>query len=54
VYVNGQRIAAQPASTGLREGDRIEIGGSAEVVLVYEMRPLESDGIAGPQVDVSV
>src|SRR5213076_1648486 len=26
VYVNGQRIAAQPSSTRLHEGDRIEIG----------------------------
>ena len=46
VYVNGQRIAAQPASTLLREGDRIEIGGTAEVVLVYEVRPLSPDGAA--------
>jgi hypothetical protein len=54
VYVNGQRIAAQPASTRLREGDRIEIGGTTQVVLVYEVRPLESSDVAGPQISVSV
>jgi hypothetical protein len=40
VYVNSQRIAVQPATTPLREGDRVEFGGSGEVVLIYEMRPL--------------
>jgi pSer/pThr/pTyr-binding forkhead associated (FHA) protein len=40
VYVNGQRITIQPATTPLREGDRVEFGGSGEVVLIYEMRPL--------------
>ncbi len=54
VYVNGQRIAAQPASTQLRAGDRIEIGSTAEVILVYEVRPLASDGVADPQLSVSV
>jgi hypothetical protein len=38
VYVNGQRIAAQPASTVLREGDRMALG--AELVLIYEVRPI--------------
>jgi putative drug exporter of the RND superfamily len=36
VYVNGQRIAVAPASTRLHEGDRIEFGGTADVVLVYD------------------
>jgi pSer/pThr/pTyr-binding forkhead associated (FHA) protein len=40
VYVNDQRIAVQPATTPLREGDRIEFGGKGDVVLVYELRPL--------------
>jgi pSer/pThr/pTyr-binding forkhead associated (FHA) protein len=40
VFVNGQRIAPQPAGTRLREGDRIEVGGTDQVVLVYEVRPL--------------
>ena len=44
VYVNGQRIAAQPASTRLHEGDLIQIGGTADVVLVYEVRPLAPGG----------
>jgi RND superfamily putative drug exporter len=54
VYVNGVRIAAQPALTMLREGDRIEIGGTAEVVLVYEVRPLAEDGAAARDMSVSV
>src|SRR6185503_6217700 len=40
VFVNGKRIAAQPSTTPLQEGDRIEFGGTGEVVLVYELRPL--------------
>jgi RND superfamily putative drug exporter len=40
VFVNGQRVAPQPAGTRLREGDRIEVGGTDQVVLVYEVRPL--------------
>ncbi len=40
VFVNSQRIAPQPASTRLRAGDRIEVGGTHQVVLVYEVRPL--------------
>jgi hypothetical protein len=54
VFVNGQRIAAQPALIRLREGDRIEIGGAAEVTLVYEVRPLESDRATGRQISVGV
>jgi hypothetical protein len=38
VYVNGQRIAAQPASTRLHNGDRIEVGNTGEVVLIYEVQ----------------
>jgi RND superfamily putative drug exporter len=40
VYVNNQRIAVQPATTPLREGDRVEFGGKGDVVLIYELRPL--------------
>ena len=40
VYVNNQRIAVQPATTPLREGDRLEFGGKGDVVLIYELRPL--------------
>src|SRR5262249_25442486 len=40
VFVNGERIAPQPAMTTLREGDRIEIGGTGDVVLVYDISPL--------------
>jgi RND superfamily putative drug exporter len=36
VYVNGQRIAVEPATTPLRAGDRLDIGGTDEVVLIYE------------------
>jgi hypothetical protein len=36
VYVNGQRITAEPATTPLRAGDRLDIGGTDEVVLIYE------------------
>jgi len=49
VFVNGQRIAAQPASTGLRAGDRIEIGGTHQVVLIYEVRPLAVERDGGPE-----
>jgi hypothetical protein len=54
VYVNGQRIAAQPASSKLRDGDHLEIGGSTEVVLVYEVRPLRAEHVAVPQHSVGV
>jgi RND superfamily putative drug exporter len=54
VYVNGRRIAAQPASSKLRDGDRLEMGGSTEVVLVYEVRPLGSERVAEPQHSVGV
>jgi RND superfamily putative drug exporter len=54
VYVNGQRIAAQPASTRLREGDRVEIGGTTEVVLCYEVRPLAAGGRAEQPVSIGL
>ena len=54
VYVNGQRIAAQPASTRLREGDRFEIGGTVDVVLIYEVRPLAPGGVDGQPLSVGV
>jgi len=54
VYVNGRRIAAQPASTPLRAGDRIEVGGTDQVVLVYEVRPLASGRAEARPMSVSV
>jgi RND superfamily putative drug exporter len=54
VYVNGQRIAAQPATTPLREGDRLEVGGVGEVVLVYEERPLTRVASAAQHLSVGV
>jgi pSer/pThr/pTyr-binding forkhead associated (FHA) protein len=53
VYVNGQRIAVQPATTPLRQGDRVEFGGSGEVVLIYELRPLVR-ALQRPQMSVGV
>ncbi len=38
VYLNNQRIAAQPARSPLRDGDRIQIGGTGDVVLMFEQR----------------
>jgi hypothetical protein len=52
VYVNGQRVAPQPAITPLRQGDQIELGGSGNVVLVYEARPVSSAGSAGQPIGV--
>jgi hypothetical protein len=54
VYVNGRRIAAQPASTPLRAGDRIEVGGTDQVVLVYEVRPLASGRAEGHPMRIPV
>jgi pSer/pThr/pTyr-binding forkhead associated (FHA) protein len=54
VLVNGERIAAQPASTTLREGDRVEIGGTGDVVLIYEVRPLMPGVATGHQMSVGV
>jgi RND superfamily putative drug exporter len=54
VYVNSQRIAPQPASTRLWAGDRVEIGATAEVVLVYEVRPLVQGGGAERPISVRV
>jgi putative drug exporter of the RND superfamily len=54
VYVNGQRIAPQPAVALLREGDRLEFGGASEVVLLYELRPLVVEARAARSVQVGV
>jgi pSer/pThr/pTyr-binding forkhead associated (FHA) protein len=54
VFVNGERIAAQPASTTLREGDRVEVGGTGDVVLIYEVRPLIPGVATGHQMSVGV
>ncbi len=54
VYVNGQRIAPQPASTRLSVGDRIQIGGTVEVVLLYEVRLLVLDGVPLRELSVGV
>jgi hypothetical protein len=54
VFVNGQRIPAQPATTRLREGDRVDIGGTGQVVLVYEVGPLTKDVATGQQIGARI
>ena len=52
VFVNGQRIAAKPTRTALHEGDRLDIGGTGEVVLTYEQLRGLARG-AGDQLSVT-
>jgi hypothetical protein len=54
VFVNGQRIPLQPATTALHAGDRIEVGGTDQVVLVYEVRPLAFGREEGRPMSVTV
>jgi RND superfamily putative drug exporter len=54
VFVNGQRIPVQPATTALHVGDRIEVGGTHQVVLIYEVRPLAVGREEGHPMSVSV
>jgi putative drug exporter of the RND superfamily len=52
VFVNGHRVLPQPASTPLKQGDQVDLGGTGSVLLEYDAQPVSSARSTGQPIGV--